>query len=111
MLIQEFEYRPGKQNSIIGEFETGQTVFVEVWNGIDSVVLVSSGCNEIDETGRYSWSINNLGIIPRNRVQYHWRMTDGLSGIQEGDFILFTNENQDGYVPKKNNIGDYIKEI
>ena len=105
--IAEFDYCPDSPPAIVGELITGQTVNIEIWENGVSVPIIASGCNEIDNTGYYSWSTSGIQSLTASRQQFHWRMSDG-SNTDEGDFVLIAIENRDGYMPSLNNKGSYI---
>ena len=111
MLI-EYEYSLEDPISIIGEFDTGLTVNIELWvSGVLQTDITSSGCNEVDSTGRYSWSTGNIPSLSATRVQYHWRMLNGIGDSVEGDFVLKSIEGDDGKMPSLNNKDSYILRI
>lgn len=107
MLI-EYDFSPDEAISIIGEFDTGRTVTIELW--VDGVLqtITSNEADEINATGRYAWSTINIPFLPASRVQYHWRMTDDLSNTVEGDFVLRSIEGKDGIMPSLNNLSAFI---
>lgn len=108
--IAEFDFFPESPPAIIGELVTGQTVNIELWENGTPIVLSASGCNEIDETGRYSWSTSGIPVLTASRQQFHWRMSDG-SNTDNGDFVLISHEGEDGFMPSLNATGTYIKQI
>jgi len=105
------EFNPDNPPSIIGELPTSGSVTIELWidgNDVTSEVT-STVCNEINGTGRYSWSTGNVIVLNGSQVQYHFRMTDSVSNeTDEGDFILFQREATDGLMPSLNNQSSYI---
>lgn len=107
--IAEFDFFPDSPPAIIGEGDliTGQTVNIEIWENGVIVPISSSGCGEINGTGRYSWSTSGIQTLTVSRQQFHWRMTDG-SNTDEGDFILIAHENRDGGMPSLSNMSSYI---
>jgi hypothetical protein len=111
MAIQEFEYLPDSPAAIVGELVTGGTVTIEVWKDADAVSLTDNACEEIDATGRYSWSTSNLPVLMESREQYHWRMDDGVGNTVEGDFILKAPEADDGMMPSLRNQSSYIRQV
>ncbi len=105
--IAEFDFFPDSPPAIVGELVTGQTVNIELWEGSGAVSISSSGCAEINSTGRYSWSTNGIPTLTASRQQFHWRMSDG-SNTDEGDFVLISHENRDGGMPSLNDKDSYI---
>lgn len=110
MAIDVFNYFPDAPIALIGELTVSGTVLIELWdNGIAVTGLVSDVCEEIDLTGKYSWSTANILVMSKSRQQFHWRMTEQISsGTFEGDFILQSPENNDGGMPSLNDKGSYI---
>lgn len=107
--IAEFDFFPDSPPAIVGELTTGLTVNIELWEDGVAVTSIGSGCNEINTTGRYSWSTSGLSSLTASRQQFHWRMSSsGVSNIDEGDFVLISNENRDGGMPSLDNKGSYI---
>ena len=109
--ILELEYSQINSPSIVGELATGLTVTIEVWKEGVIVSLVSNVCVEIGSIGQYSWSIGNIASVSAPQTQYHYRMTDNLGGTFDGDFILKTQEGQDGVMPSLNDKSSYIISI
>ena len=105
--IAEFYFFPDSPPAIVGELVTGQTVNIELWENSIAVPVSSSGCSEIDATGRYSWSTGGIPVLTASRQQYHWRMSDGTNE-DEGDFVLISNENRDGGMPSVLTPSSYI---
>lgn len=105
--IAEFDFFPDAPPAIVGELITGESVNIELWEDGIAVSITSSGCTEIDSTGRYSWSTSGIPVLISSRQQFHWRMTDG-SNTDDGDFVLKSNENSDGGMPSLNNQSGYI---
>jgi hypothetical protein len=105
--IAEFEFFPDAAPAIVGELTTGQTVNIELWEDGVAVSIASSGCTEINATGRYSWSTSGIPTLTASRQQFHWRMSDG-SNTDEGDFVLISNENRDGGMPSLTDQTSYI---
>jgi len=106
--IAEFDFFPDSPPAIVGELVTGQTVNIELWEDGSGVAITSSGCTEINSTGRYSWSTSGIPTLTASRQQFHWRMSDGLGNTDDGDFILISHENRDGGMPSLNNKSSYI---
>jgi len=111
MALVTYEYSLDEPLSIIGDFTTGETVNIELWQDGILQTITSSGCNEINETGKFAWSTVNIPVLGASRVQYHWRMLDSLSNSVEGDFILASIEGEDGGMPSLNNKDSYILKI
>lgn len=109
--IAEFEFFPEAPPAIVGEGDlvTGQTVNMELWEGSSVVTLASgtSGCAEINSTGRYTWSTIGIPTLTSSRQQFHWRMSDGTYD-DEGDFVLIAHESHDGGMPSLNDKSSYI---
>ena len=105
--IAEFDFFPDSPPAIVGELVTGQTVNIELWEDGTPVSISSSGCTEINSTGRYSWSTSGIPILTSSRQQFHWRMSDGTN-TAEGDFVLISHENYDGGMPSLNDKSSYI---
>ena len=99
MLI-EYDYSLESPISVIGDFDTGRTVTIELW--VDGVLqtITSNVCNEVDTTGKYTWSTANIPVLSDSNIQAHWRMTDDLDNTAEGDFLLKNAENVDGGHPR-----------
>ncbi len=105
--IAEFDFFPDSPPAIVGELITGQTVNIELWEDGTLVSISSSGCSEINTTGRYSWSTSGIPTLAASRQQFHWRMSDGTN-TDEGDFVLISHENRDGGMPSLNDKTSYI---
>lgn len=86
IVSEEYEY--STEVSIIGDFETGKNVTIELWKNGILQVITSNICNEIGNTGKYAWSLSNITSINKKQVRYFWRMTDNLLDVVEGTFIL-----------------------
>lgn len=100
MSLIEYNYSLDEPISIIGDFDTGRTVTIELWvNGVLQTIT-SNVCNEVDSTGKYTWSVSNIPVLVEGNVQMHWRMTSDLDDVQEGDFLLKSIENEDGGFPR-----------
>ena len=111
MALVEYEFSLDEPISVIGDFTTGETVNIELWRDGVAQNISPSGCDEINGTGKYSWSTGNIGVLAENRVQYHWRMQDSLGNTVEGDFLLKGIENQDAGMPRLTDQSSYIKVI
>ncbi len=105
--LAEFDYFPDSPPAIVGTLVPSGTVNIELWENGISVLPASSGCTEINTTGRYSWSTSGLTSLTASRQQFHWRMSDG-SNTDEGDFVLISHENRDGGMPSLNNPSSYL---
>lgn len=105
--IAEFDFFPDSPPAIVGELVSGQVVNIELWENGSVVSISSSGCAEIDSTGRYSWSTSGIPILTSSRQQFHWRMSDGTN-TDDGDFVLIASENRDGGMPSINSPSSYI---
>lgn len=109
--IAEFDFFPDAPPAIVGELTTGKTVNIELWKDGVTVSINTSGCSEINGTGRYSWSTSGIPVLTASREQFHWRMSDGLGDTDNGDFILISHEDRDGGMPSLNNKSSYIVQI
>ncbi len=105
--IAEFDFFPDSPPAIVGELVSGQVVNIELWEDGAAVSISSSGCGEINSTGRYSWSTSGIPVLTSSRQQFHWRMSDGTN-TDEGDFVLIAFENSDGGMPSLNSPSSYI---
>lgn len=109
MALAEFAFFPDSPPAIVGILVSGLTVNIELWENGTPVTIASSGCGEIDSTGRYSWSTSGgIPVLTSSRQQFHWRMSDGGVNIVQGDFALTAIENSDGGMPSLNDKGSYI---
>jgi len=108
IISEEYEYSLEQPISLIADFTSGINVTIELWKDGILQVIISNICNEIDNTGKYIWSLSNISTINKRQARYFWRMTDSLSNIIEGSFILKSIEGQDGKMPSLNNKNDYI---
>jgi len=106
--IQDFVYYPNSSCAIIGEFGSGQTVNIRIWTSGTPVTITSSGCTEVDSTGKYIWLLNNLPTLYYGTTQYQWRMDDGAGTVVNGDFRLRTVEGGDYGMPSVNDKDSYI---
>jgi hypothetical protein len=105
--IAEFDFFPDAPPAIVGTLVTGGTVNIELWENGVAVIPASSGCAEINATGRYSWSTSGIITLTASRQQFHWRMSDGAN-TDEGDFVLISHENRDGGMPSLGDQGSYM---
>lgn len=105
--IAEFDFFPDSSSAIVGELVTGQVVNIALWEDGIPVSIATSGCTEINNTGRYSWSTSGIPVLTASRQQFHWRMSDG-SNTDDGDFVLISHENRDGGMPSLNDPDSYI---
>jgi hypothetical protein len=111
MALMEYDYSLEEPVSIIGDFTTGETVNIELWRDGILQTITSSGCDEINGTGKYGWSTGNIPVLTASRVQYHFRMIDSSDNTVEGDFILRSIEGDDGMMPSLNDQSSYILKI
>jgi len=109
--IVDLDFLPEAPPAIVGELTTGKTVNIEVWKDGTVVSIATSGCSEIGTTGKYSWSTGNIATLSASREQFHWRMSDGEGGDDNGDFALFSHEGRDAGMPSLNSKSEYIKAI
>jgi len=107
-LIRTYHYSVDDPPVIVGELAAGATVTITVWQSGVEQVLTSSGCTEIDTTGKFSWSTANLPVTTTSRAQYSYRMESLAGATDDGDFILITNEGKDGIMPSLNDKSSYI---
>ncbi len=105
--IAEFDFFPDKAPAIVGELVTGQTVNIQLWEDGVLVSIGASGCTEINNTGRYTWSTSGIPVLTASRQQFHWRMSDG-SNTDDGDFVLISKENRDGGMPSLGDRSSYL---
>ena len=105
--IAEFDFFPDSAPAIVGQLVSGQVVNIALWENGTPVSISSSGCTEIDSTGRYTWSTSGIPTLNASRQQFHWRMSDGTN-TDDGDFILISHENYDGGMPSLKNKSSYI---
>lgn len=105
--IAEFDFFPDSSPAIVGELASGQIVNIALWEDGALTTISSSGCSEIGNTGRYSWSTSGIPILTSSRQQFHWQMTDGVN-TDQGDFILVSHENRDGGMPSLNDQDLYM---
>jgi len=106
--IVEYDFFPDEPAAVIGELTTGKTVNIELWKDGVAVSIASSGCTEIDETGRYTWSTGGIETLSATREQFHWRMSDGEGDTYEGDFILASIEGRDDMMPSLSDKSAYL---
>lgn len=109
--FQRIEFNPDNPLAIVGELPTSGTVTIELWVGSEDVTseVISTACAEINSAAHYSWSTGNIPTLNLSQKQYHWRMTDSVSGeTDEGDFILFQREARDGLMPSLRDKASYI---
>jgi hypothetical protein len=105
--ILELDFFPDSPPAIVGELVTGGTVNIALWEDGALVSIASSGCDEIGNTGWFSWSTSGIPTLTSSRQQFHWQMSDG-SNTAEGDFVLISHENRDGGMPSLLNPSSYI---
>lgn len=75
----------------VGNFATGRTVTIELWNLATGAVvpLDDDSCAEIGTEGIFRWSSGEITTPPTVETQYVYRMTDATSGHQHhGKLIL-----------------------
>ena len=112
MAVHVHEWSVDEPPAIVGELVTGlPSVNIELWEEGQSVVIGVSGCLEIGDTGRYSWSTANLSALPATRSQYHYRMSDGAANSVEGDFALQGREHTEGGMPDLSDMTTYINKL
>lgn len=72
-------YRIIEQPTILGKFDTGSTVTIDLYDLSDesSVTLTSDSCNEVGSTGVFIWSTSNITTQPTTLKEYLWIMSDG----------------------------------
>lgn len=111
MLI-EYNFSLDEPLSVAGNFDTGQTVTIELWKDGILQVVTSNVCDEVDGTGKFEWLLSNIPVLVESKVQYHFRMTDSLGDTVEGDFVLKSIEGgDDGNMPRLTDKSSYIKVI
>jgi len=109
MSLIEYDYSLSDPVSVYGNFDSGQTVTIELWRDGVLQTVTSNICDELDGTGKFEWLLSNIPVLSESKVQMHWRMTDLLGDTVEGDFILKSVEGEDGNFPR--NKADYIRVI
>ena len=107
-VIYEHEFFPEAPPAITAEFDSGGTVTLILWTAEGHVVTITSGnCNEVGDTGVYSWSTGNITVLPAVSMQYTWRMTDGVE-TKYGHFRLRMHEAKDGRMPRPGEEDSFI---
>lgn len=89
------------------------SVNIQVWditNGQNlQMILATSGCYAIGNTGRWGWSTSDLPTIYGHFKQYYYIMTSDLSETFDGQFIMDVPEGAKWIHP--NNNDDYLRQI
>ena len=106
--IHEFTYYPDSSCAVIGELDSGQTVNIQLWTSGVPVSITSSGCGEVDSTGKYIWLLDNLPTPIYSTTQYQWQMSDGSGTVVNGDFVLHTVEGDDYGMPSLGDKDSYL---
>ncbi|RLC89087.1 MAG: hypothetical protein DRJ03_00595 [Chloroflexi bacterium] len=106
-LLRASDHHP----QIIGTFETAANfVNIQVWDVTDgsntAMVLASSGCYQIGDTGRWGWSTANLPTPDGHAGQYFYLMTSDASETFDGQFIMDVPEGAKWIHPSDR--GDYL---
>jgi len=109
--LVEHEYSLEEPISIIGDFDSDMMVTISIWINNEPQTIISNICNEISDTGKYAWSISNIPVLFKDKVQYHFRMIDDVLNTVDGDFILFSKEAIDGSMPSLTRKDTYISSI
>lgn len=88
--IPTYTFYPDAPPAVVGKLTPGKAVTIELWVEGEEVALVPPNdvCVPIGDTGKYVFSTSKLPPMRRSREQYHYRMSDGEGGSDEGDFIL-----------------------
>lgn len=94
---------------VVGAFSTAIVdVNIQIWdvtNGLNTIVLLtSSGCYAIGNTGQWGWSTANLSLIGENH--YYFRMISNENTNAYGEFWITVLE--DGRWSSPDNISDNI---
>jgi hypothetical protein len=106
--IPVYDYSPSAPPSLVGEIgDTANPVNVTVWLDGTELVMVSSGCAEIDDTGFYAWSTQYLPPMTKTRQQYHFQMSDGSTTF-DGDFIMRQTDDVRAMPSFVNNLGNFL---
>jgi hypothetical protein len=90
---------------IIGTLGTvASGVNIQVWDVTDGqnsiMALVSSGCYQIGNTGRWGWSTANLPSTQGNARQYFYTMVSDVNESFDGQFILDAPEGAKWFHPR-----------
>ena len=108
-LLRSSDHHP----QIIGILESATSVNIQLWeitDGQNSLVsVVSSGCYQIGDTGRWAWSTVNLPTYITNQRQYFYVMTANNDETFTGQFFLELPEDAKWIYPENQN--DYILQI
>ena len=108
-LLQTSDHFP----QILGTLEGAASVNIQLWeitNGQNDLVsIVSSGCYQIGDTGRWAWSTANLPTYTTHQRQYFYIMIANSDGTFTGQFFLELPENAKWSSPE--NQSDYILQI
>jgi hypothetical protein len=82
-------YKIDEQPTILGKFNTGDTVTITLYDLSDesSETLTSNACNELGATGVFYWSTSNITTKPTAFIEYCWVMTNGTTS-QYGKIVL-----------------------
>jgi hypothetical protein len=82
-------YKIDEQPTILGKFNTGDTVTITLYDLSDesSETLTSNACNELGSTGVFYWSTSNITTQPTAFIEYCWVMTNGTTS-QYGKIVL-----------------------
>lgn len=87
--IPVYDYYPDAPPCLVGILAGAVEATIEVWDAEDGsvVTLTEDACNAIGDTGKFSWSTQNMPAPAKTRKQYHYRMSGG-GKTDEGDFII-----------------------
>jgi hypothetical protein len=111
-MLVEYDFSLTEPVSIAGNFDSGQTVTIELWRDGILQIITSNVCNEVNGTGKYEWFLSGIPVLLESKVQYHFCMSDLLGNVQEGDFVLKSIEGgDDGNMPRLTDKSSYIRTI
>lgn len=104
-----YTYNPARSQSIIGKLSksTTATIVVTDMDG-NPISIISDVCEEVGDTGWFSWSLGNIPSVSEGNTQLAWVMVDSNSVAVNGSFILHCHEGLSEKVPGPQNLNDYI---
>jgi viroplasmin and RNaseH domain-containing protein len=95
---------------IIGTLDGATSANIQLWEITDGqntpVSVVSSGCYQIGNTGRWAWSTSGLPVYTTYQQQYFYMMTADNSETFTGQFFLEFPENAKWIYPR--NLIEYL---
>lgn len=106
-LLKSSDHNP----QILGTLEGATNVNIQLWEITDGqnaqVSIMSSGCYQIGNTGRWAWSTVNLPTYTTYQRQYFYLMTANNNETFDGQFFLKLPERAKWIYPR--NQSEYIK--